>query len=106
MCPGCGAGRGRVTENDETDEGLPLRERLCDVCGARYPTVEIPFTGATISQVGTRRRDQKREYGRRTRGFHDMNWGTYRRPFAYLIHSVSVVWRRPRRGKRASGSEE
>ncbi len=97
MCPECGAGRGRVTENDETDEGLPLRERLCDVCGARYPTVEIPFRGATISQVGIKRRDRRREWARKERGFHGMASGTYTRPYAYLMHWIRVSWTRPRR---------
>lgn len=97
MCPGCGAGRGRVTGNDETDEGLPLRERLCSGCGIRYPTVEIPFTGATISQLGVRRRDHRREWARQERGFHGMASGTYQRRYAYLLHRVVVSWTRPRR---------
>lgn len=106
MCPECGAARGRVTENDETDEGYPLRERLCPVCEKRYPTVELPVKGATISQLGTKRRDSRRESARRRRGFHGMACGTYHRPYAYLIHSIVVSWTRPRRASATESVED
>lgn len=60
-CPGCGARQSAVKDSRTTPEDWQRRRRLCDACGHRWTTMEIPFESVALIPLIIKRLREMRD---------------------------------------------
>lgn len=55
MCPECGGIKAHVKNASHDPEGNRIRSRLCETCGFRFSTIEVPFPFSMHEADATKR---------------------------------------------------